>query len=569
MGLDPASATQVTASLAPGFRFHPTDEELVSFYLKRKVCSKPFRFDAICEIDIYKSEPWDLPGKSRLKTRDLEWYFFSVLDKKYGNGSRTNRATEKGYWKTTGKDRPVHHKSRTVGMKKTLVYHCGRAPRGERTNWVMHEYRLVDEDLEKSGISQDAFVLCRIFQKSGSGPKNGEQYGAPFIEEEWEDDEMVMIPGEDVPEELAIADDAYLNGNDLQQIFNGDISAEDVPLPQSFYYGDDGSHAHEQVDIINDSQEFFMVTDGNISADIQHDDQKLFSLPAQNDRDAAPVKQEYIGEPSNTVNSGEVDYLLDLPFFDATGNGLFDDGAYLETNDLLSNTVEADSSGFDMLNPYNTLFDADDGNKQYMAFDSPEMTGRESLVSEQALREDISGGMQQENITSQQQQEGHGDDYASTSKHEPGDLEPNKDANLGSQHSFIKQASRVLGNLPAPPAFASELPAKDAAIPLNSASQPSSSVHVTAGMVQIRDMTLGGNGTYFSLGKHMDVNFVLSLSPDNYTNSAAVEPIASVLLGKVGSAMSRGWIYLIFIWVLILSISFKIGACFYTGNASR
>lgn len=97
-------------------------------------------------------------GKSRLKTRDLEWYFFSVLDKKYGNGSRTNRATERGYWKTTGKDRAVLHRTRTVGMKKTLVYHNGRAPRGDRTNWVMHEYRLVDETLEKSGIFQVRIV---------------------------------------------------------------------------------------------------------------------------------------------------------------------------------------------------------------------------------------------------------------------------------------------------------------------------------------------------------------------------------------------------------------------------
>jgi len=49
-------------SLAPGFRFHPTDEELVRYYLKRKVCNKPFKFDAISVTDIYKSEPWDLPG---------------------------------------------------------------------------------------------------------------------------------------------------------------------------------------------------------------------------------------------------------------------------------------------------------------------------------------------------------------------------------------------------------------------------------------------------------------------------------------------------------------------------
>lgn len=49
-------------SLAPGFRFHPTDEELVWYYLKRKISGKSLRFDPITEIDIYKSEPWDLPG---------------------------------------------------------------------------------------------------------------------------------------------------------------------------------------------------------------------------------------------------------------------------------------------------------------------------------------------------------------------------------------------------------------------------------------------------------------------------------------------------------------------------
>jgi hypothetical protein len=96
----------------------------------------------------------DFVDKSKLKSRDLEWYFFSMLDKKYGNGSKTNRATEKGYWKTTGKDRPIRQNSQVVGMKKTLVYHQGRAPRGQRSNWVMHEYRLVDEELEKAGIAQ-------------------------------------------------------------------------------------------------------------------------------------------------------------------------------------------------------------------------------------------------------------------------------------------------------------------------------------------------------------------------------------------------------------------------------
>ena len=92
----------------------------------------------------------------------MEWYFFSALDKKYRNGSRTNRATERGYWKTTGKDRTIRHRERVVGMKKTLVYHQGRAPRGERTNWVMHEYRLTDEALEKAGIQQVRYIMIFV-----------------------------------------------------------------------------------------------------------------------------------------------------------------------------------------------------------------------------------------------------------------------------------------------------------------------------------------------------------------------------------------------------------------------
>ncbi|KAG6716462.1 hypothetical protein I3842_04G049800 [Carya illinoinensis] len=167
-------------SFPPGFRFHPTDEELVAYYLKRKINGREIELEVIPEVDLYKCEPWDLPGKSLLPSKDLEWYFFSPRDRKYPNGSRTNRATKAGYWKATGKDRKVNSQTRAVGMKKTLVYYRGRAPHGARTGWVMHEYRLDERECETASGLQDAYALCRVFKKSTTGPKIGEQHYPPI-----------------------------------------------------------------------------------------------------------------------------------------------------------------------------------------------------------------------------------------------------------------------------------------------------------------------------------------------------------------------------------------------------
>ncbi|KAH1139508.1 hypothetical protein GYH30_028757 [Glycine max] len=211
--------SQMMSSM-PGFRFHPTDEELVMYYLKRKICGKRLKLDVIRETDVYKWDPEDLPGQSILKTGDRQWFFFCHRDRKYPNGGRSNRATRRGYWKATGKDRNVICNSRSVGVKKTLVFYAGRAPSGERTDWVMHEYTLDEEELKRCLGVKDYYALYKVYKKSGPGPKNGEQYGAPFNEEQWADDDIVDFNINSADQE---APNDVDNGNVLQPLLDDEI----------------------------------------------------------------------------------------------------------------------------------------------------------------------------------------------------------------------------------------------------------------------------------------------------------------------------------------------------------
>ncbi|XP_008227593.1 PREDICTED: NAC domain-containing protein 2 [Prunus mume] len=159
--------------LPPGFRFHPTDEELVNYYLCRKCAGQPLAVPIIKEIDLYKFDPWQLPELALYGEK--EWYFFSPRDRKYPNGSRPNRAAGTGYWKATGADKHIG-KPKALGIKKALVFYAGKAPRGVKTNWIMHEYRLANVDRSASkknnNLRLDDWVLCRIYNKKGSIEKH-------------------------------------------------------------------------------------------------------------------------------------------------------------------------------------------------------------------------------------------------------------------------------------------------------------------------------------------------------------------------------------------------------------
>ncbi|CAL5045165.1 unnamed protein product [Urochloa decumbens] len=152
--------------LPVGFRFRPTDEELVRHYLKPKIAGRAHPdLLLIPDVDLSACEPWELPAKALIRSDDPEWFFFAPLGRKYPGGHRSNRSTAAGYWKATGKDRLIRSRpaGTLIGIKKTLVFHRGRAPRGHRTAWIMHEYRTAEPQLQQG--QNGSFVLYRLFNK--------------------------------------------------------------------------------------------------------------------------------------------------------------------------------------------------------------------------------------------------------------------------------------------------------------------------------------------------------------------------------------------------------------------
>ncbi|XP_061355447.1 putative NAC domain-containing protein 94 [Gastrolobium bilobum] len=162
--------------MLPGFRFHPTDEELVGFYLKRKIQQRPLSIELIKQLDIYKYDPWDLPKLA--STGEKEWYFYCPRDRKYRNSARPNRVTGAGFWKATGTDRPIYSSegSKCIGLKKSLVFYKGRAAKGVKTDWMMHEFRLPSltdslspkKFIDKTIPVNESWAICRIFKKTNS-----------------------------------------------------------------------------------------------------------------------------------------------------------------------------------------------------------------------------------------------------------------------------------------------------------------------------------------------------------------------------------------------------------------
>ncbi|CAA3027669.1 NAC transcription factor 29-like [Olea europaea var. sylvestris] len=162
----------------PGIRFHPSEEELIIYYLQKKVKSLPLPANLMADIELYKYNPWELTRKAVFG--EDEWYFFTPRDRKYPNEGRPNRTAASGYWKATGTDKSIVGSSGSgrIGVKKGIVFYKGKPPKGVKTDWIMTEYRLPGTTYRplrsKGSMRLDDCVLCRVRQK-GNKSKNEQE----------------------------------------------------------------------------------------------------------------------------------------------------------------------------------------------------------------------------------------------------------------------------------------------------------------------------------------------------------------------------------------------------------
>ncbi|XP_056169503.1 NAC domain-containing protein 90-like [Syzygium oleosum] len=167
-----------------GFRFYPTEEELISFYLHNQLHGlKQDKIHRVIPVlDIFNTEPWNLPQLAgELCREDREqWFFFAPMQEREARGGRPSRSMATGYWKATGSPGYVYSSdNKVIGVKKSMVFYVGKAPTGRKTQWKLNEYRAIElsptnPNSTSSNISipkvnlRREFTLCRVYVVSGS-----------------------------------------------------------------------------------------------------------------------------------------------------------------------------------------------------------------------------------------------------------------------------------------------------------------------------------------------------------------------------------------------------------------
>ncbi|KAK2635176.1 hypothetical protein Ddye_029968 [Dipteronia dyeriana] len=167
--------------ISVGYRFLPTDTELVSYYLFNKLETElPFNdleMALVKECDLYGSldpfEVWNLYGGDHLEDGQA-LYFFTRLKKVSVNGSRICRRVGSGTWAGEDSGDRIMSAGNVVGFKKRFRYENHGSPHDG--DWIMHEFAIDSSLLRQHQNPDDNIVLCRMKKNLLSKKNNFKQY---------------------------------------------------------------------------------------------------------------------------------------------------------------------------------------------------------------------------------------------------------------------------------------------------------------------------------------------------------------------------------------------------------
>ncbi|GLT34250.1 hypothetical protein SLA2020_087740 [Shorea laevis] len=177
------SSNSTSSNRIVGYRFRPTDEELVGVYLRSKVRGSRDSHVQIITLPEFNNpcelEPWQFPGQSwppEIDPRNRTWYFFC---RRNPNSKRVKRVTKAGFWSITGEPKPIREAKtkNEIGFKRIMTFYfkdpvSNKKKKENKAPWVIHEYYLPDNK---------NYVLCKLKKKEYETADNSSAEGQPSI----------------------------------------------------------------------------------------------------------------------------------------------------------------------------------------------------------------------------------------------------------------------------------------------------------------------------------------------------------------------------------------------------
>ncbi|KAF8118093.1 hypothetical protein N665_0006s0093 [Sinapis alba] len=151
--------------LPVGYRFHPTEQELILHYLLPKAFASSLPSSIIPVYDVFFSHPLTFPGDQEERQR---YFFCKKRQEVSSNEHKIKISSGNGYWKPIMKEREIIACGRTIGVRRTLVFHGtnNSSSNCNKTRWCMTEYSLAGFASTKAVLGE--WAVYKVYKRKES-----------------------------------------------------------------------------------------------------------------------------------------------------------------------------------------------------------------------------------------------------------------------------------------------------------------------------------------------------------------------------------------------------------------